>query len=145
MRSARAVAFCLVVAACSPSHLEPLTPPAPLTSLGTTRLLLELDVGGTAVSLDLTRKTELVSPDFKVLVVDGEQVTERAVRTDCFYDGEVRPRSGAPTQNSWAALSTCDGLRGIVVLDGVAWSVEPGATPDEVLVRPAVREPQAPV
>ncbi|KAI4896974.1 hypothetical protein NFI96_031531 [Prochilodus magdalenae] len=64
--------------------------------------------------LEVERNQELLGEDFTAThYEDGRPVTHRSNHTDhCFYHGHVRGHS-----SSWVALSTCAGVRGLIVLD----------------------------
>ncbi|XP_064191315.1 disintegrin and metalloproteinase domain-containing protein 33-like isoform X1 [Anguilla rostrata] len=70
---------------------------------------------GRELVLHVERNHELLGPDFTETHYSeaGDQVTISANQTDhCFYHGYVR---GHP--DSWVVLSTCSGVRGLIVLN----------------------------
>ncbi|CAH0721233.1 unnamed protein product, partial [Brenthis ino] len=72
-----------------------------------------IDIDGQEHVLDLRLNTDLVAGDHVISYQkDGETVLHKPTKEEldiCQYSGTVRDRKG-----SWAALSTCHGVRGII-------------------------------
>ncbi|XP_039607802.1 disintegrin and metalloproteinase domain-containing protein 19 isoform X2 [Polypterus senegalus] len=76
---------------------------------------IELTAEGKELVLEIERNQQLLSRSFTETYYDknGEPVTITPNYTNhCFYHGEVRGHAG-----SWVVLSTCTGVRGLVVLN----------------------------
>ncbi len=109
------------------------------------RLRFELQLDGRAVTLDLTRNSQLLSPDFRAQRSDGLQIVDEPVEvaelTRCLFTGVAHWSDQPGGTPGVVAVHGCDGLRGVLSLDGQVWSLEHGATPEEVLVQSVAQQP----
>jgi hypothetical protein len=123
----------LVSAACNRPP-DPL--PVPAEEGPGERLSFLLTVEGRPVRLDLQRSTGLLAEGFEVVTLDGgREIPAPAadLRVRCLYRGvAVALDQGGP--RGLAAVDACEGLRGLVSLDGVGFSLEPGAGPGELQI-----------
>jgi hypothetical protein len=118
--------------------------PVGLTS-NPSRLRYELTVDGRALTLDLTRNTSLVSPDFRGQRFDGASVIDEPVDRDeltrCLYSGAAHWADSPGGPAGLVAVNACEGLRGLVSLDGRSWSVDHGVDLAEVMVQSVAQHP----
>ncbi|XP_077359716.1 disintegrin and metalloproteinase domain-containing protein 9 [Festucalex cinctus] len=94
-----------------------------------------LKIGNSPHILHLKRNRDFLHPDFarETFNITGNDTTTRPKHVHCYYHGEVEGY-----ENSVVAVSTCYGLRGVILFANDSYGLEPvplSATNDHILYR----------